>query len=322
MHLVADVGGTKTLIAVADHGVPRDPRRYDNDAFTSFDALLRDYLATLATADRARLQGACLALATPVGGAAPVSLTNRPDWRFDPAALAAVLGGIDVRLVNDFVATASGIPALAESDLLTLQAGDPADSTVRLCVGPGTGFGVAVLAADQVLASEGGHVAFAPLDAQQADLWRFMGGEHRRVTVERLCSGPGLPAIHRYCRMRAGHALPSGLDAAEVVRRAREDGEPEAAQTLRLFVRILGAVAGDLALAFLARGGVYLAGGISPRLVPELQGGEFLAAFNDKSEHAALARRMPVHVVLRADLPLLGAARLALGADDGATARD
>jgi len=312
MQLVADVGGTKTLIAVAEHGVPRHQRRYDNSEFPSFEALLGDYLPTLAEGERARLDGACLALAAPVDGTAPVWLTNRPDWRFDRATLASALGGIDVRLVNDFVASACGLPALAADDLLTLQTGVPVADDVRLCVGPGTGFGVAAVAGGRVLASEGGHVAFAPLDAQQVDLWRFLGGEHRRVTVERLCSGPGLPAMHRFCRMRAGHALPTGLDAADVVRRARDEGEPEAVQTLRLFARILGAVAGDLALTFLARGGVYLAGGIAPRLLPELQGGEFLAAFNDKSEHAALARGMPVHVVLRTDLPLLGAARLAM----------
>lgn len=309
MELIADVGGTKTLLGIAHDGEPQQFTRFDNAAAPSFLALVETYLSTLTPAQRATLDAACFAVAAPAGDV--VRLTNRTHWRIDRAQLSALLGGIKVCLVNDFAAAAKGLVGLTPADLITLQPGSQAQEGLRLCLGPGTGFGVAALHHDTVLVSEGGHSGFAPVDAQQAELWRFLGGEHRRVTVERLCSGPGLVAIYRYCLMRSGHAIPQDLAAAEVVRRAREDPATDATQAVRLFVRILGAAAGDLALTFLARGGVYLAGGIAPKLLPELQSDAFLHAFNDKAEHAALARTLPIHVVLREDLPLLGAARYA-----------
>jgi glucokinase len=310
MQLVADVGGTKTLLGLAHAGELHDVVRFENDTAPTFVALVESYLDRLPAAQRAALEAACFALAAPVTGDV-VRLTNRAQWRIDRAQLSALLGGAAVHLVNDFAAAAKGLTGLNSNDLLTLQTGVARAAGLQLCLGPGTGFGVAALHANTVLVSEGGHIGFAPSDGQQMDLWRFLGGEHRRVTVERLCSGPGLLAIYRYCLIRSGHPLPPDLAAAEVVRRAREAEDPEAKQALTLFARILGAVAGDLALTFLAHGGVYLAGGIAPKLLPELQGEAFLQAFNDKAEHAAVVRAIPVQVVLREDLPLLGAARYA-----------
>ncbi len=310
MRLVADVGGTKTLLGVAHAGELHSVMRFDNDTAPTFLALVENYLDGLPAAQRAALDAACFALAAPITGDV-VRLTNRAHWRIERGQISALLDGAVVHLVNDFAAAAAGLTALDDDDLVTLQSSTQPQSGVRLCLGPGTGFGVAALYADTVLVSEGGHIGFAPVDAQQMDLWRFLGGEHRRVTVERLCSGPGLLAIYRYCLIRSGHPLPPDLTAAEVVRRAREAEDIEAKQALTLLVRILGAVAGDLALTFLAHGGVYLAGGIAPKLLPELTGETFLQAFNDKAEHAALVRTIPVRVVLREDLPLLGAARYA-----------
>lgn len=310
MELVADVGGTKTLLGVAEHGVPRHVRRYENDEAADFLTLLQRFLEEIPAELRRAVSRACLAVAGPVTGG-DARLTNRPAWRFDTAQLGALLGGIDVTLLNDFEAAAWGLDGLGEEDYVRLQAGSPSPTGLKLCLGPGTGFGVAALAGTRVLGSEGGHTAFAPQDSQQVDLWRFLGGEHRRLTVERLCSGPGLLALYRYSLVRGGLPLPGEIAPGEIVRRAREDQEPAARQALALFVRILGAAAGDLALVFLARGGVYLAGGIPPKLLPELQFEGFLDAFNAKAEHAGLVRSMPVHVVLREDLPLLGAARCA-----------
>lgn len=310
MKLVADVGGTKTLLGVVADGALTDVQRIENDTRTTFPVLLDDYLATLSPATRRALDGACLALAAPIAGPV-VRLTNRQHWRVDTREISGALGGAPVRLVNDFAAMARGLDALTPADLVTLQPGSSSAAGLRLCLGPGTGFGVAALAHGEVIVSEGGHSGFAPCDPQQADLWRFLGGEHRRVTIERLCSGPGLLAIYRYCLMRAGQALPADLAAAEVTRRAREDADPCARHALRLFTRILGGAAGDLALTFLARGGVFLTGGIVPQLLPELTSEAFAQPFNDKAEHSRLMREMAVHVVTRTDLALLGAARLA-----------
>lgn len=318
MELVADVGGTKTLLGISQDGAPEAVVRYDNDSAPTFLALVEAYLSALPQTARAAIDAACFAVAAPIADIGPsigtskvVRLTNRTHWRIDGAQLSALLGGIKVYLVNDFVAAAKGLDGLNQKDLVTLQPGTQSRDGLRLCLGPGNGFGVAALHHDAVLASEGGHIGFAPGDGQQADLWRFLGGEHRRVTVERLCSGPGLLAIYRYCLIRSGHALPQDLTAAEVVRYAREDHDADAVSAVSLFVRILGAAAGDLALTFLAHGGVYLAGGIAPKLLPELQSDKFLHAFTDKAEHAAVACRLPIHVVLRQDLPLVGAARFA-----------
>jgi glucokinase len=310
MELVADVGGTKTLMGVADGGVPHHVLRYDNAAAPDFIALLQRFLDEVPDDLRRAIGHACIAVAGPVTGG-DARLTNRPTWRFGTAQLAALLGGIEVTLLNDFEAAAWGLGGLEDEDCVRLQSGAPLPGAPRLCLGPGTGFGVAALAGAQVLGSEGGHTAFAPQDGQQADLWRFLGGEHRRLTVERLCSGPGLLALYRYSLVRGGLPLPAELEPGEVVLRAREAQEPAARQALALFVRILGAAAGDLAMVFLARGGVYLAGGMPPQLLPELQFEGFIEAFNAKAEHAGLVRSIPVHVVLREDLPLLGAARRA-----------
>lgn len=311
MELVADIGGTKTLIGIAERGVPQHVRRYENTDMPDFLALLQRFIDET-PADLNRAVGhACFAVAGPVADGA-ARLTNGPNWRFDAAQLGARLGGIPVTLLNDFEAAAWGLGGLGEEDCVRLQAGNPPAEGLKLCLGPGTGFGVAALVDARVHGSEGGHIAFAPQDSQQVDLWRFLGGEHRRLSVERLCSGPGLLALYRYSLVRGGLPLPGEISPGEVVSRAREAQEPAARQALGLFVRILGAAAGDLALVFLARGGVYLCGGIPPKLLPELQFEGFIEAFNAKAEHAGLVRDMPVHVVLREDLPLLGAARRAL----------
>lgn len=307
MKLVADIGGTKTLLAVADGGVLSHQARYENVEFDSADTLLARYLETLPAATRGGLRRASLAVAGPVQTDS-ARVTNRPHWHLQKAALATLLGVSEVVLRNDFVATALGLAGLAPAELVTLQAGQTESSSPQLCLGPGTGLGVAAVANGQVIASEGGHIAFAPTDSEQVELWRFLGGEHRRLIAERACSGPGLLACYRFCLIRAGHALPPDLDPAEVVRRADSTYDPDARHALALFARLFGAFAGDLALTFLARGGVYLTGGVAPKILNHLQTGTFVEAFNSKAEHSDLVRRIPVHVVLAEDLALRGAA--------------
>ncbi len=310
LHLVADIGGTKTLVALAARDGLRQTVRQENDSSEGFLPLLRAYLAELPSDDRARIAGASLAVAAPVGGER-VSLSNRPSWLIDRADVSALLSHKPVCLLNDFAAAARGLPALSADDLHALQAGTPAPEGLRLCLGPGTGFGVAALHEGHVIPSEGGHIAFAPMDHAQVELWRFFGGEYRRVTLDRVCSGAGLVATYRHCLHRAGHAIDGELSPARVIARARKEGDAHARQALELFTRVLGAACGDLALAFLATGGVYLTGGMALHLLPEISRGGFLRAFNRKAEHGSLTRRMPVHVVLRDDLALLGAAALA-----------
>src|SRR6266581_4524150 len=280
MHLAADIGGTKSLIALAEGGRIVYQRHYFNDGYASLPALLAAFLADAGSAGHeGAARNSCLAVAGPVAGSR-ARLTNRP-WEADAEALAAALPLGEVLLVNDFVATAAGLPTLEVKDLRPLQAGDFDAAAPRLVLGPGTGLGVAAwLPGGRVVASEGGHVGFAPADEEQRELLRFLAPHGERVSAERIVSGPGLAECHRYC---SGGAR---LDPAEITRCA---------------------FAGDMAMAFIARGGVHLAGGIVPKVLPRLGSGGFLAAFNAKAEHTGLAAAMPVSAVLCDDLPLRGA---------------
>jgi len=300
MKLVGDVGGTKVLLALADAaGALHARRRLASADFRDFDALLADYLDGVS----GPVDGGCLAVAGPVADdGRSARITNLP-WTIDAAGLEARFGLGRLSLINDFAGVAHGIAVLSPEQLLPLQAGAPDPHGLRLVLGAGTGMGVAALLGEHVLPSEGGHVGFAPADATQARIHAALLAEHGRVTAERVISGAGLAAIHR---ILAGESL----SPEEVGQRALA-GERAARDSVEVFFACYGAFAGDMALAFLARGGVYLAGGVTQRLLPLLPGSPFLAAFNAKAEHADLATRMPVRAVVDPEVGLRGAAALA-----------
>ena len=301
--LCGDIGGTKTLLAIAALGGDRPElvveRRYADRDFPAFADLVR----TFRDAARIEVERACLGVAGPVEGRR-VAVTNFP-WEIDADPLEAILGA-PVALANDFVAAAHGIDVLRAEDLVTLQAGAPVPRAPQLVIGAGTGLGVAyrVWQGDRyaVLGGEGGHVGFAPADERQAELWRALHVHLGRVRVEHVVSGPGLARIHGFLggEARTPAEIATGAD-------------PLARAAVDLFLECFGAAAGDHALALLARGGVFLAGGIAPRLLPRLRAGPFLAAFNAKGDHARLAASFPVRVVTEERLGLLGAAQLAAG---------
>lgn len=300
MKLVGDIGGTKVLLAFADSGGRlHDRRRFSSADFSSFDDLLAAYLATVDLPCPGT--GGCLAVAGPVSGDGRYAkITNLP-WEMDAARLEARFGLGSLHLINDFAAVAHGIGALAPEHRVCLQAGRPVDAGLRLVVGAGTGLGVAALLGDRVLPSEGGHIGFAPTDAVQMRLHAALLAEHGRVTAERVVSGPGLAALHGILTGETTSAAALGARALA--------GESAACASVEVFFSCFGAVAGDLALAFMARGGVFLAGGVTQALLPLLPKSGFLAAFRAKAEHAGLVEAMPVHAVAEADIGLLGAAR-------------
>jgi len=305
--LCGDIGGTKTLLGVAQDGELVFDRRYANADFPDFAAVLVAFLADSATAP-ATLRTGCLAVAGPVADdGRSAHLTNLP-WHVDCAALSRRFGLPALRLTNDFAAAALGAVTAAGDTLSTLQAGEPLPASPRLVVGAGTGLGMAIVLPQgdgwQVIAGEGGHAAFAPADGPQLDLWRFLSRRHGRVTWERVVSGPGLCAIHEFLGGAA-------MAPEDIARRAADDPQGTERQSLNMFLAAYGAFAGDMALACLARGGVFLAGGIAARLLPLLPQSSFLAAFNAKAEHAALAARMPLHVATDPLLGLRGALLLA-----------
>lgn len=299
LQLGADIGGTKTLLGLALAGEVLVHRRYANADFSDFSALLAAFLTETQT-DPLLIAGGCLALAGPIAdGGRQAALTNLP-WSIDVDDLSRRFGLPPLRLANDFAAAALGAVTASAAYRVTLQAGDALDVAPRLVIGAGTGLGMAiVLPRDgqwRIIPGEGGHVAFAPADDRQQALWAFLRTRHERVTWERVVSGSGLVAIHEFS---AGVAL----SAEEIATRALASADGHERRSLDLFLAAYGAFAGDMALTCLPRGGVFLAGGIAAKLVPALQHGEFLAAFNAKAEHAALVARMPIYV---ATDPLLG----------------
>jgi len=305
MKLCGDIGGTKVLLALVDDaGKIVQQRRFASAEFASFDDLLADYLR----APHKPIAGGCLAVAGPVSDdGRSAQLTNLP-WTIEAAALETRFGLDRLMLVNDFVGVAMGIPALDAAQLVTLQPGEPLAAAPRLVVGAGTGLGMAVLLREgerwHVLPGEGGNAGFAPADSRQAELWTWLHASKGRVIWEDVVSGPGLAHIHRFLGGR--DALPETIAAA-----ALAGGDPVAGAAVAIFLSAYGAFAGDMALALLPRGGVYLAGGIAAKMLPLLRDGPFLQAFNAKGRHAAVVARMPVHVVGAAETGLAGAALLA-----------
>jgi glucokinase len=305
--LCGDIGGTKTLLGLAQNGKLVLDRRNANADFQDFASLLAGFLAETQT-DPALIRGGCLAVAGPIADdGRSARLTNLP-WTIDSDELAHGFGLPTLRLANDFAAAALGAVAATSAQRVTLQQGERLAMAPSLVVGAGTGLGMAIVLPQgetwTVLAGEGGHVAFGPADEQQAALWTFLHERHGRVTWERVVSGPGLTAIHEFV---AGVAMsPEDIAAAALV----DPNGPEGC-SLELFLAAYGAFAGDMALACLARGGVFLAGGIAAKLLPLLQQSRFLEAFNAKAEHAAIAARMPIHVATDPLLGLYGALILA-----------
>lgn len=320
--LAADVGGTKTAIAISATG-PAAPilaqRVYASRDFSGLEAIVADFLGRAEIAPyRARIGAVCVSAAGPVSGNA-TTLTNL-GWKVDGAALAAAFGWRAVKLVNDFAAAGQGIVRLAAGDLETLQAGRPVERGTRLVIGAGTGLGVGLLTWQDggyvSHPSEAGHVDFAPLDALQDRLAAHLRLTFGRVSYERVVSGPGLMRIFSFLQ-ESGAGIPSRQmleasrtrpDTAELIAEfavARLD--PLAVRALDLFIAVYGAFAGNMALTALAHGGVYLAGGIAPKIAAKLKEGIFMRAFTDKGRFSELLATLPVHVVMNPQVGLYGA---------------
>jgi glucokinase len=316
--LGGDIGGTKTLLALAEPGgLPLFERRYPSQNYAEFDTLLGVFLAEARAAGLdAPIRAAAFGVAGPVDNNR-AQLTYLP-WLMDGADIARRFDLGRATLANDFAAAASGIASLKPEQIVTLQAGKPLPGAPRVALGAGTGLGVAFLMMQgeswRVLPGEGGHMGFAPADEEQAALWIELRAETGRVTTETVVSGPGLARIHRHVSRTSGQSTDDDLrEPAAISAAALAGDDPIAARSVELFLSCYGAFAGDLALAVLARGGVYLCGGVAPKLLPLFQASGFLQAFNAKGCHAALASAMPVHVVTEERLGLLGALRICEG---------
>jgi glucokinase len=323
--LLADIGGTNARFAVVE--APDAPFRDLGRTATAehpdpIAAIERFVLPRLEVAPRS----AVLAVAAPIEGER-IAFTNAP-WVLEPARLRAALGLDTVVVVNDFEAQALALPHLGPGDLAALGGGERRPGATMAVIGPGTGLGVALLVHARgvwiPVPGEGGHVDFAPSGAREAAIVAAVAraevaaGGDARVSAETMLAGPGLSRIHRAIREIDG-LPPHDLDPAGVTA-AFAAGDPVAVETMDLFARALGRVAGDLALTALPHGGIYLAGGIAPRLLPLLSDGRFRAAFEDKWPYHALMAGFATSVVTHPLPAFAGLAAFARAPNDHAVA--
>ena len=328
--LAGDIGGTKTLLAICEVSVASErpgasiqvlaQSRYDSQKFPGLGAICSAFASEQAR-PMPRLAG--------FGVAGPVvngrcHTTNLP-WILDEKDLAQTLGIDSVRLANDFHTLALGIEFVEAKDLVTLNEGTRDPRGPRAVIGAGTGLGEAIAILDargqrEVLATEGGHCSFSPRTELEMGVLRFLGERYGHVSWERILSGDGLvnlaEAIAQVTGLKPGDALLETFshdrhNAPAAVTAGAAAGDALCKHALALFCKLYGAEAGNFALKTLATGGVFVAGGIAPKLIDSLKDGRFRDAFFDKGRMRPLLEQMPVQVVLNTDAGLLGAAALA-----------
>jgi len=308
--LIGDVGGTNCRLAVtamAARGTPRisDVRTYPAADFPTFEDAVAAYLRDAGVS----VSAAVIAVAGPVTNG-EVAMTNHP-WRLTERGLAARLGGAKSRLINDFEALAHALPALGPGDLLALGAArEPAARSTMAVMGAGTGFGTAALVRDAsgqaVLVGEGGHSAISPGEALPVEVWRRLEDRFGYVQVEHVLSGPGLMNLHRALCEIEGRS-PS-FQAPDAITDGAAAGDARAQAVADLFVAAFGAVAGDMALIYGARSGVFLAGGVSQRLLTAKAGAAFRASFEAKGAFSDYVVAIPTWLITHDQPGLLGAA--------------
>jgi glucokinase len=314
--LAGDIGGTKTALAWVDKGAVVDSRSYPSAHYGSLSDIVREFVAMSAPG---QVHAACFGIAGPVVNGV-VKATNLP-WVIDAKDFVALLGTSSVRLINDLEAIAYGVAAVGDEGFVTLNAGRSDRPGNAAVIAAGTGLGEAGLywdgRAHRPFASEGGHASFAPRDDVEIGLLQFLLAEYEHVSWERVLSGPGLYNIYRFLSYEELHDEPAWLaervntedPAAVIAECALDHTSPLCGQALQLFASLYGAEAGNLALKTLATGGVFVAGGIAPKILPALTDGTFLRAFLGKGRLRSVLEAIPVRVVVSDTVALLGAAR-------------
>ncbi len=324
MLLVGDIGGTKTDLAIysrkSDANSPLARKQFHSADYVSLQAIVTEFLADV----KLPVNQAIFDVAGPVIKKS-VATTNLP-WVMDEDSLASNLNLKSVHLMNDLEAVARAIPVLRDSDIVTLNIGEPVPKAAIGVVAPGTGLGESFLVWDgsryvpQI--SEGGHTSFAPTETRQIRLLEHMLARADHVSVERVCSGIGIPNIYEYLRdlehvyetPEIARRIASAEDRTKVIINSAVDPHNESPlcrATIEMFVAILAGEAGNLALKVLAAGGIYLAGGIVVHTLSALDEPAFMRAFTNKGRLSELLKRIPVHAITT-NAALLGAATYGL----------
>ncbi|MBU0744690.1 MAG: glucokinase [Gammaproteobacteria bacterium] len=326
--LSGDVGGTTTRMQVvdfADSGEKNIIKKalYKSADYAGFTDILDDFFSD-SKSIRNDIARACFGVAGPVANQT-AALTNLP-WIIKCDDIKNKLGLNEITLINDFVAIGYGLGALKPEDLLTLTAGKPDIQGIKAYMGAGTGLGIGFVVYDskgssRVYPTEGGHADFAPTDDLQLELLMFLRKKYHRVSLERVLSGQGLVNIYQFVsdseesKGKENAALKALINSnqsvdlpAAITEYALNYHDPIATKALNIFVSIYGAAAGNLALTTLPFGGLYLVGGIIPKILPLVKNHAFLTTFFDKGRMTDLVKDISVHAVLYPDIGLQGAA--------------
>jgi glucokinase len=325
MIIAGDIGGTKTNVALFEDkegrvGAPLAQQSYPSAHYDSLEEILKEFVGNH---PQASITHACFGVAGPVVHG-HIDATNLA-WKVHDVKLAEAVGVPSVRLINDLEATAYGIGELGPEQLYTLNEGEAGRVGHRALIAAGTGLGMAAIYFDgtgfRPMPSEGGHIDFAPRNEREFEMLTYLGEKiGGRVSYERVLSGIGLHNIYSFLRDRGHGEEPAWLaeeirtgDASAAISHAALAGRSELAATaLEIFVEVYGAMAGNLALLLKSVGGLYVGGGIAPKIMPKLTDGTFMQTYGDKGRMSGLVMSIPVRVILDDKTALYGAARAAL----------
>lgn len=325
MFLAGDIGGTKTNLAVfsATKGAhePVAEATFPSADYQDLETMIQEFLV----AAHAQIEAAAFGVAGPIQGT-QVKLTNL-SWSIDANRVRDTFGLKAVYLLNDLEAIASAVTILEPSDIYPLNEGIPRPGGSIGVIAPGTGLGEAFLTWDgqryHAYASEGGHTSFAPLNTTELAMLQYLLERYDHISYERVGSGMGLPNIYAFFRdtqevvelPHVAEQLARAADPTPVIVNAALDASnpsPLCQQTLNTFISVLGSETGNLGLKILATGGIYLGGGIPPRILSSLTDGRFMQAFLSKGRFNEILAPMPISVILNPKAALLGAAHVAL----------
>ncbi len=316
MILAGDIGGTKTNLGLFDVQQGKltkvTDKRYPSREHKGLEEIVADFVKTTG----AKATAAAFGIAGPVVDNR-VHTGNLP-WVIDGTTMAGLLGLDRVRLLNDLESAAYGISAVEPGDFAVLREGSPAPKAPRAVIAAGTGLGEAILFWDGnkhiPTATEGGHADFAPHNEQQAQLWKFIKARSEFTSNELILSGRGFKTLHEFLSADVRHPDfddPAVDPAPEITRRALAKECPVCVAAMNLWIEIYGSEAGNLVVRTVARGGLFIAGGIAVKILPLLRHGRFLSAMQHKEKMTEFLAQVPVRVVLDEECPLKGAAYVA-----------
>jgi len=308
--LIADVGGTNARFALVSDA-HAETVRFDQAPTAGYPGIIEAIQDAVLSHTSLIPRTAIIAVAGPVTGDV-IPLTNA-DWTIEPKRMIRELALEEVVILNDFEAQALALPGLEGDDLAQIGGGNPMPNSAKFVLGPGTGLGAAAMIYTAntwiPVAGEGGHVELGPVSDEEYRIWPHIERVGDRIGAEHLLSGTGLPRLAR--AVVAAEGADRTYESAKDITRAAESGDPFAVRTMEIHASALGRVAGDFALSVLARGGVYIAGGVSSHIAKYLMNGSFRSSFQAKSPHENLMASIPTYLVRHPNPALEGLAAYA-----------